>query len=332
MRSALSLLIACAVVLGLFSLQSHAQTPVTRKPASTAMPKALELPKDVKARPASFYSEGVVCGGTIFLPPGFSDEGSYPAVVVAPGWTETSHSVDPLAARLAARGIVAMAIDYRGWGASGGYLNTVDQVRTDDRLRFSQMTAKVRVERKRLLPQQQVLDIRNALYYLQGEKGVDRTRVGVWGTDMAGGHVIVVAGVDARVKAVVAQAPMIDGKDKAKRASTPSAALLRAEQRRARYGETASSTGRTDAWAQVMQSEYHPYWSVDQIPAKTAVLFVIGDADAKDVNQTATAASKALKGPTSVVTVPHATKATMLIGAPLEEAAKAAAEWFLKYL
>jgi dienelactone hydrolase len=281
---------------------------------------------------APFFSEGIQCGGTLFLPPGFSEDGSFPAVVVAPGWAETSRSVTPIAARLAAGGIVVMTLDYRGWGRSGGYLTTVDQVKTDDRLRFSQMTAKIRVERKRLLPQQQVIDIRNALYYLQGEKGVDRTRVGVWGTDMSGGHAIVIAGIDARVKAVVAQAAMLDGRDKPKRAATPSAELLRAEQKRARYGEASGPAGRTDAWALIAQSEYHPYWSLDQIPAKTAVLFVIGDADPKAVNENVMAASKVLKGPASVVNVPNATKAGMLSGAAMDAAARAAAEWFLKYL
>ena len=81
--------------------------------------------------------------------------------------------------------------------------------------------AKVRIRRKRLIPQDQVLDIRNAISYLQGEPNVDRARIGVWGADMAGGHAIMVAATDPRVKAVVAQTPRIEGKDVAKTAVKP---------------------------------------------------------------------------------------------------------------
>lgn len=301
--------------------------------AATPVRASVTLPQGVATRDVIFYSESIQCHGRIFLPKDFSAEAKLPAVVLAPGLGETSASVEQYAALFAARGLVAMTIDYRGWGKSGGFLQTVDPVRTDDRLRFSQMTAKVRIERKRVLPQQQVLDIRNALYYLQGEAGIDRLRVGVWGTDLGGGHVIVTSAVDARIKAAVAQVPMIDGKETPRRASAPTGMLLRAEQKRAR-GETATGMrgAMTDPWAQVAMSEYHPFWSADQIPAKTALLFILAEKDLKANNETATAASKLLKGPTEVITIPGATKADLSRGAGLDAAAKAAAEWFLKYL
>jgi dienelactone hydrolase len=138
----------------------------------------------------TFYSEDVHCHARLFLPKDFSATGKSPAVVLAPGWGETATSIEKYAALFAAQGLVAMTIDYRGWGKSGGYIYLLDNLRYDDRLRFSQHTAKVRIRRKRLLPSDQILDIRNAISYLQGEPGVDRTRIGVWGTDMAGGHAI----------------------------------------------------------------------------------------------------------------------------------------------
>ena len=85
----------------------------------------------------------------------------------------------PLA--LAQRGLVAVAIDYRGWGKSGAFIYLAEPVRWDDRLRFSQHTAKVRLRRGRLIPEAQVIDIRNAITYIQGEPGVDATRIGVIG-------------------------------------------------------------------------------------------------------------------------------------------------------
>src|SRR5215510_2034474 len=298
MRRILITLGAVFVLTGLLPLRGDSQTRGIRR-GDTA------LPDGVAAKDVRFYSEGVECHGKIFTPKGFSAEGRAPAVALAPDRGETAASIEKYAAHFASRGLVAMVIDYRGWGKSGGFLQTVDEVKTDDRLRFSQMTARVRIRRKRLIPQQQILDIRNALYYLQGEPGVDRARVGVWGAGMAGGHVIVVAATDARIKAAVAQTPVIEGKDTPRKASAPTGELLLAEQKRARTGQTPISTrGVADLETRLALAEYHPFWSVEQIPQKTAVLFVIAEKDTRVNNETnAIAASKLVKGPTEVATV-----------------------------
>jgi dienelactone hydrolase len=293
-------------------------------------------PDGVTAKEIRFFSEGIECYGKLFTPNGFSAESKTPAVVLAPGWGQTAATIEKYAQRFAARGLVAMTLDYRGWGRSGGFLQTVDEVKTDDRLRFSQMTAKVRIRRKRLLPRQQVLDIRNALYYLQGEPGVDRTRVGVWGTDMAGGHVVVIAALDARIKAAVAHAPLIEGLEVPKKAFAPTGELLQAEQRRARTGQALATnvvSSTADVETRLALAEYHPFWYVEQIPQKTAVLFVIAEKDAKVNNATnAIAAAKLLKGPTDVINIPGATHTQIDSGAAFDAAANAAADWFLKHL
>jgi hypothetical protein len=255
--------------------------------------------------------------------------------VLAPGRGETATTIEKYAAHFAARGLVAMVIDYRGWGRSGGFLQTVEQVKTDDRLRFSQMTARVRIRRQRLIPQQQILDIRNALYYLQGEPGVDRARVGVWGVGLAGGHVVALAATDARIKAAVAQAPVIEGRDTPQQASAPTGELLQAELKRARTGQWpppgAAARALAELETRLALAEYHPFWYVEQIPQKTAVLFVIAEKDLNNETH-AVAASKLLKGPTRVVSVSGATHARMDRGAAFDTAANAAAEWFLKHL
>lgn len=335
MKHTLVLLVIAAAFVAMLPPRVESQTRATRRrgPASLSAP----LPEGVSAKDVHFYSEGIQCYGKIFLPKGFDAESKAPAVVLAPGWGEAAASVEKYAAGFASRGLVAMGIDYRGWGKSGGFLQTVDAVKTDDRLRFSQMTARVRIRRKRLNPQQQILDIRNALYYLQGEPGVDRVRVGVWGTGMAGGHVIVIAATDARIKAAVAQAPIIEGKDTPRRASAPEGVLLQAEQKRARTGQSpspiAAAGTSADAETRLALAEYHPFWYVEQIPKTTALLFVIDKNDAKVKNDAnAVAASKLLKGPTEVVRIPGATHTQIDNGAALDLAAKAAAEWFLKHL
>lgn len=294
---------------------------------------AQALSGGVSTKDVLFYSEGVQCYGRIFTPRGFGADSNAPAVVLAPGWAETAVSLEKYAAVFASRGLVAMTIDYRGWGKSGGYLQAVDAVKTDDRLRFSQMTARVRVRRKRLIPQQQILDIRNAFFYLQGEPGVDRARVGVWGTGMSGGHVIVIAATDSRIKAAVAQAPIIEGRDVQRKASAPTGALLRAEQQRARTGNPNPSTtsASADMESKLALAEYHPFWYVEQIPKSTAVLFVTAENDAKNESD-AIAASKLLKGPADVVSVRGVTHGPFDRGTAFDTAARAAADWFLKHL
>ena len=326
MRRILITLGAVFVLTGLLPLRGDSQTRGVRR-GDTA------LPDGVAAKDVRFYSEGVECHGKIFTPKGFSAEGSAPAVALAPDRGETAASIEKYAAHFASRGLVAMVIDYRGWGKSGGFPQTLDEVKTDDRLRFSQMTARVRIRRKRLIPREQILDIRNALYYLQGEPGVDRARVGVWGAGLAGGHVIVIAATDARVKAVVAQTPIIEGRDTPRKAYAPTGDLLLAEQKRARAGYLPGARASTDVETRLALAEYHPFWYVEQIPQKTAALFVIAEKDARVNNEAnAIAASKLLKGPTDVTRVAGVTHAQIDSGVAFETAANAAAEWFLKYL
>jgi uncharacterized protein len=322
-----TLIILLTVVVLAVSMAPRASAQ-TRGQAISRMYKA--LPDGVAAKDVRFYSEGVECYGKIFAPKNFSADSKAPAVALAPEWGETAQSIEKYAAHFASRGLVAMVIDYRGWGRSGGFPQTADEVKTDDRLRFSQMTARVRIRRKRLIPREQILDIRNALYYLQGEPGVDRARVGVWGAGMAGGHVIVIAATDARVKAVVAQTPIIEGKDTPRKAYAPAGELLLAEQRRARVGYLPGARASIDVETRLALAEYHPFWFVEQIPRKTAALFIVAEEGARTDN--AIAASKLLKGPTDIARVHGVTRERIDAGAAFDTAVTAAAEWFLKHL
>lgn len=256
-------------------------------------------------------------------------------MVLAPGWGDTETTIEKYAAAIAQRGMVAMAIDYRGWGKSGGYLYLAENVRYDDRLRFSQHTAKMHIRRKRLIPEDQILDIRNAISFLQGEPGVDRARIGVWGVDMAGGHVIAAAGIDPRIKAVVAQVPIINGKDAQRTLMLPKPDQQAAMIRLARNGEAPATPVAAMAVSleetKLALTEYHPFWFADQIPQTTAVLFVVAEKDSKVDNEAnAVATSKKLKGTTEVKTIPGSLHA--MTGKTAEAALAAAAEWFAKYL
>jgi dipeptidyl aminopeptidase/acylaminoacyl peptidase len=83
-------------------------------------------------------------------------------------------------------GFVALTFDYRGFGGSQG-------------------------TKWRLIPLEQVDDIRNAITYLQDQPQVDPERIGLWGTSFGGGHAPYTAGIDTRVKAAVGQVGFGDG-------------------------------------------------------------------------------------------------------------------------
>jgi uncharacterized protein len=57
-----------------------------------------------------------------------------------------------------------------------------------------------------------VRDYRHAITYT-GTLSESDDRIGVWGSSYSGGHVLVVAAIDRRVKAVACQVPMVSGHD-----------------------------------------------------------------------------------------------------------------------
>jgi dienelactone hydrolase len=301
----------------------------------TFAPVVAHTQSRITTRDARFHSEAVQCYAKLFFPPGFAPTGQAAAVVLAPGWGETAASIERYAEHLAARGLVAMTIDYRGWGRSGAFIYLADNVRWDDRLRFSQHTVKVRLRRKRLLPEAQLTDIRNAITYLQGEPGVDAARIGVWGTGMSGGHVVALAAIDARIRAGVAQTPLIPGKDVTRLSFDPTAAQQADMIRLARNGSApstpAAATAMNDLETKLALADYMPFRLLDQISKSSAILFVVAEKDATVNNESnAVAASKLLAGPTTVTTVPGSTHA--MTGKAGEAAASAAADWFVKHL
>lgn len=136
--------------------------------------------------PVEFTSEGETIAGTLFRPPGV--EGALPTVVAAGGWCYTKEIVLPHVARaIAERGVQVLTFDYRGFGESGG------------------------ARRQHLDPWMQIRDYQNALTWLERRDDVDPDRVGAFGISYSGGHVLVLAAIDPRVKSIVSVVPVIDG-------------------------------------------------------------------------------------------------------------------------
>lgn len=138
-----------------------------------------------------FLSEGTVIRGWYYAPEG---AGPHPSVVLAGGWCYVRELVMPYYAEsFAARGIGALVFDYRNLGVSGGE------------------------PRQHLDPWMQIRDYQNALSYLESRADVDSDRLGAWGISYSGGHVIVLAATDPRVKSIVSQIPVVDGYENMRR-------------------------------------------------------------------------------------------------------------------
>ncbi len=128
-----------------------------------------------------FYSEGARLAGILYLPAGSGDGKKAAGIVLCHGFTGVKEHILPqYAEAFAEAGFVALAFDYRGFGESDG-------------------------QRGRLLWQEQVADIRNAVTYLTTRAEVDAGRVGLWGTSYGGALAPYTLAVDDRVKACVGQ-------------------------------------------------------------------------------------------------------------------------------
>lgn len=141
----------------------------------------------MEQRVVHFYSEGSRLEGDLFLPTDLRRGEQRPGIVLCHGFTGLRELVLPEYAKVFTEaGYVSLIFDYRGFGGSAG-------------------------PQWRLIPLEQIDDIRNAITFLQAQAEVDPERIGVWGTSFGGGHVPYVAGVDDRVKAAVGQVGFGDG-------------------------------------------------------------------------------------------------------------------------
>lgn len=133
-----------------------------------------------------FEADGAKLAGWICRPD--AGEGPWPAIVLSHGLSAVIEmGLARYAEAFAAAGFLCLAYDHRNWGRSSGW----PRHETD--------------------PWRQVADMREAISFVRRLPDVDPARVGLWGTSYSGGHALVVAALDRRVRAVVAQVPLVSG-------------------------------------------------------------------------------------------------------------------------
>ncbi len=128
-----------------------------------------------------FYSENCKIAGDLYLPDSLGEGCRLPAVVLCHGFSGIREILlPPYADFFSQNGFAACVFDYRGFGDSEG-------------------------ERGRLVPAEQVVDIRNAITFLETLPQVDPARIGLWGTSFGGANAIYAAAIDTRVKCLSVQ-------------------------------------------------------------------------------------------------------------------------------
>jgi fermentation-respiration switch protein FrsA (DUF1100 family) len=128
----------------------------------------------------NFKSAGVQLSGNLFYPPSFDPSNQYPAIIVSGSWTTVKEQMAGLyAERLAAKGFITLAFDFRNYGESEG----------EPRF-FENPTLKKE-------------DIRNAVTFMQNLPEIDPDKIGLCGICAGAMYTLMAAAEDDRVGAVV---------------------------------------------------------------------------------------------------------------------------------
>lgn len=305
---------------------------------------AYVMPEGVTTKEIVYYSEGVPCYGKIFYPKGFDPAKKTPAIVLGQGWAGSHVSIEKYAAAFAKHGLVAMAIDYRGWGNSEGNVRLLSPVdlgggmEKDENRHTIIQNATVWVKRTRLDARDQQDDYRNAISFIQGEPGVDPDRIGVWGSSYAGGNSLAVAGQDARVKAIAIQIPGINGNPDGTPPMNYSGAVLEDAIKRARTGQGSELwTGYSrslliDSEMIEANRENNTLQWAKNIGERPFMVIVAQYDELINNDRAGKAALDYAKGPKEYIVVPDITHFEMYSGKPFEISSEAAARWFVTYL
>jgi dipeptidyl aminopeptidase/acylaminoacyl peptidase len=144
----------------------------------------------VHVEQVTFYSEGCKLVGWLKRPAGAG--GPLPVLVEGPGWLGLGHpspTSEPFHEGLVAAGYALFTFNYRGFGDSEG-------------------------ERGWVKPEEQIVDILNAVTYVETRAELDRRRIGLFGLGgTGGGNAIYVAAIDQRIRCLCVQTVVGDGVD-----------------------------------------------------------------------------------------------------------------------
>lgn len=133
-----------------------------------------------------FESEGTRIAARLYRPEGAE---APPVIVMAHGFSAVMEQLAPQAETLRAASFAVLAFDHPCFGLSEG------------------------TPRGEVDPPRQLRAWRDAISFARTLDGLDRDRIGLWGSSFSGGHVIQAGALDPRVRCVVSQVPFVAGWD-----------------------------------------------------------------------------------------------------------------------
>jgi fermentation-respiration switch protein FrsA (DUF1100 family) len=140
-------------------------------------------PADARPRKVRFAAGESFVVGNLYLPRDYDPGARYPALAVAGSLTSVKEQMGGIyAAEMARRGHVALAIDYRNYGESGGAPRQYED------------------------PESKADDLVSAVTYLASRDDVRADGIGLLGICTSGGTVLYAAARDPRVRAVASVA------------------------------------------------------------------------------------------------------------------------------
>ena len=294
----------------------------------------------------TFPSEGLNCAGWLYVPDGLGEGEESPAVVMAHGFSALKEMhLDNFASRFEEAGFVVLVFDYRFFGDSEGE------------------------PRGHLIPAEQHKDYKNAVSWVSRRPEVDAGRIGAWGSSYSGGHVLHLASFDKRIKAAVAQVPLVNGWRNAQRLMRPDvfAGFLEAlaQDRARRYageesanvpivapegeasalptpesygwftetGQNLAPNWRNEVSLESMEAflEYDPAGSIELI-SPTPLLMVVAEGDTLTPTDMAIAAYERALEPKSLVILKGGRHFDAYTEPGLSQSAPPAVEWFERHL
>jgi len=211
-----------------------------------------------------FKSEGLNLVGHLYYPPNYEEEKQYPAIVSSGSWTTVKEQMAGLyAERLATKGFITLAFDFRNYGESEG------------------------VPRSWENPSMKIQDIKNAVAYLKNLPEVDSNHIGAFGVCAGSMYTLMAASEDNTIKAVVTTASWLHDAEAVKLfyggIEGVQGKIKAAQDAKRKYAETGEFTyiktiSTTDETA-AMYGEYDyylnpnrgaiPEWSADQFAVAT---------------------------------------------------------------
>jgi pimeloyl-ACP methyl ester carboxylesterase len=141
----------------------------------------------VHTRHVEFFSDGIRLEGLLQTPDDREQDRQLPLILLCSGFQGLKELIPAkLWGRFVDAGYACLAFDYRGFGTSDG-------------------------ERGRVLPNEQVEDVRHAITFSQQQPEIDPERIGLLGWGFGGGIVVQAAAEDRRVRAVACLNGIGDG-------------------------------------------------------------------------------------------------------------------------